>query len=850
MIITTKIHVPKIRHRLVSRQQLMEKLNKGLSKALTLVTAPPGYGKSTLLSEWAVQTGAHVAWVSLDQGDNVPTRFWMHTVAALKEADEHFDEQMLLDTAGEDPFGEALIASLINNLHRSTATKVIIWDDFHCIQDQRLLDGLSYFLERLPNNIHLFIASRTHPPLALSRLRATGGLIELTVDHLRFSMDEAMAFIQDCTDATMSNSDIATLYDRMEGWIAGLNMAALSFHDHGDLLKWMQTLTGRHRDFSDYFFEEVLSKQNPSVQGFLLKTSILDRVSDHLSVAVTEMEDAPNILREIEAANLFFISLDGAREWFRYHHLFQQFLRAELERQCPEQIPLLHKKAGQWMEENGHTQEALDHYISGRNYHDAMRLIEKKLPSLDNVERVALHQWLNDMPNPLLLKKPLLYLTNIASLFLSGHITDATDKYWWAARELDNGGHGLTCEEDNLFRAGLDVLVAFRTFIEKDFDYVVPYSKAYLQRDPDGDLFIGFGHDPDGSHIMLDIYISSSHLKKAENILLDLLKIWSNTKNALFYAHLCTDYGKLLYEWNRLDEAERYARRAYDIGKKENNKNIIVHAGLLITQIFLARGHHGMVDVSLRQLDFDIDHRRYPKLYRKVAWLQGYIYWRKDEGGKALQWLKNCGLDAVDELSRQRIDHYTLLAHVLTDQGMAEEAIRLLERLLLLAIGEGQDQVMIQLYLLKSAIYINKGKTNRGFEILEEALSLAEPEGYIRTFVDAGKTVHHLLTQYIQRRQNNHYQSKKHVTLAYVKKLLMASDSGWSSTIPHGVQPLTPKELIVLELIQSGYSNKEMARQLHISHSTVKTHINNLFRKLNVNNRVLALERARELKLI
>lgn len=519
MIIATKLHIPQSRSELVVRSRLIHRLHEGLERTLTLITAPAGYGKTTLLGEWAMTLEKPVAWVSLDQGDNDRMRFWAHTIAALKQAYPSFNEQAVLRHAVEDPSGVSLIAALVNGLHRISQTTVLVWDDFHHIEEESILKGVTYLLERLPPHVHLYLASRNSPSLPLSRIRAGNGLNQLDTSDLRFAPDETIEFFAKCSYMELSSEDIAAVQKKTEGWAAAMRLAILSLHEHADPASLVWKMAGTERDISDYFFDEVLARQSATMQKFLLYTSILDRMKGELCQAVTGIAESHAFLQQLDEESLFLVALDERREWYRYHHLFRQFLTAQLKIREPKQWKTYHMAAGKWLKENGYPHEAVDHYLAAACYEQALSLVEEMTPELMDKEWTTLCTWLSAIPDSLLFTRPMMLLTKLASQYMSGHVEAATDGYWRTIRRLDEDTDPLPPEEAKTLHAGLAFLAAFRSFMDRDYEYAVQFSKEYVEKHPKGDFFIGFGSDGDGYHPVWDIYVSDDSLRLAEQVL-------------------------------------------------------------------------------------------------------------------------------------------------------------------------------------------------------------------------------------------------------------------------------------------------------------------------------------------
>ncbi|GIP30803.1 LuxR C-terminal-related transcriptional regulator [Paenibacillus sp. J2TS4] len=852
MIIATKLHIPRSRSVLVARSRLTRRLHEGLDRTLTLITAPAGYGKTTLLGEWVMTLENPVAWVSHDQGDNVRMRFWAHTIAALKQAYPSFDEKDVLRHAAEDPSGVSLIAALVNGLHRISQTTVLVWDDFHHIEEASILKGVNYLLERLPSHVHLYLAGRNAPSLPLSRLRAENRLNRLDASDLRFASDETTEFFANCGGMELSIEDVAAVQKKTEGWAAAMRLAVLSLHEHADPASLIRKMAGTERDISEYFFDEVFSRQSETMQQFLLQTSILERMTGELCQAVTYIDESDTYLQQLDKESLFLMALDDRREWYRYHHLFRQFLTAQLKMREPRQWKLLHMAAGKWLEENGYPHEAVDHYLAAAGYEHALSLIETIAQELMSNEWTTLCTWLNAIPDTLLFARPMMLLTKLASQYMSGHVEAATDGYWRAIRRLEEDTDPLPPVVAETLQAGLVFLAAFRTFMDRDYEYAVQFSQEYVEKHPEGDFFIGFGSDGDGYHPVWDIYVSDDSLRLAEQVLTPLQSIWSETRNVLFVAHLYIDFGKMQYERNRLVEAEKVVRQAYHIGKSHNNKSLATIAALWLARIAAVQGDEETSNQILQELAQQTSKMANPHLSGKIASFRAMLGWMQGEEKPVRQWLRKCGLRFRDEIPVSMIKEYDLLAAILAEQGKIEEAAALTERLLFVAKEAGRQSDRIRLLVHKSRILSLQGKIADCMDVLEEALALAWPEGYIRTFVDEGAAFGQLLDQYIRLRQNQHRRPSHKVPLSYVKRLLRlfpSADREASISHERTAAALTAKEQTVLRLMETGMSNKDIALKLNVSLATVKTHINNIYGKLQTKNRLQALERARTLQL-
>lgn len=850
-IIQTKLHIPKSSAPVLKRLRLMEKLSPGLGKTLTLITAPAGYGKTTLLSEWVTGLSMPVAWVSLDSGDQDRMRFWSHTLAALKRANPAFQDQRVLHFAYSDIGGDSMIAALLNELQRLPDPIVLVWDDFHYIHEKLLVKDVEYFLERLPRHVHLYMASRSTPPLNLSRLRSRGELAELDVHDMRLTLDEMTELLQSIPDLNFSDEDTTALMEQTEGWIAGVCLAVLSFQGKYCSQQPAGEEIANHRYIDDYFFEEVFSQLPARLQRFLLHTSILERMKAELCEAVTGMGESATILQMLERINLFVIPLDAKREWYRYHHLFQQFLLMRLQMEHPDQITPLHLAAGHWLEQHGYLAEAIDHYLDGASYEKALQLVEKVAPLHLVGEWTTLNGWLNRIPDELLLRKPTLILAHVAALYLSGKVEESTEKYWWVEQRLEQNNM-LSPHDARSIMAGLAYLAAFRGYLERDMDTFLQYSKTYVQLLPKGDFLVGFGWGPDGYHPVWDIYLTNYGLRSAEDGLEAMWQLWSDTENVYFQAHLCLDFAKLYYERNQLSKAESFARRALETGKATRNPYLEVDSAIALTRIYLAKGWAERAEQLRATVETQYDTNDFPVLSERLACFR--VEWEKWRGNleQVQPWWWGNHLRYDDEIPLPLLDQYTLYVRLLMAQCKEAEAAELIERLLYLAREEGLRGNIIRLLIYKSLLLEQTGHQIAALDTLEEALSLVEQDQYIRTFVDEGMPLFQLLGQYLEERRSKSRRGVHLVSLDYVRRLLQLMSVQFHEATPlEGIQlVLTSSERKVLERIARGLTNQEIADEMCVSLSTVKSHINRLYRKLQVQSREEAIYWAQQHQLL
>jgi LuxR family maltose regulon positive regulatory protein len=415
-LLSTKLFIPPTRLKLVSRPRLVERIDQGLHGKLTLISAPAGFGKTTLVSEWVEQTRLNdktehkIAWVSLDDSDNDPVRFLNYITAALRQlkgTDTDLGEQAQGMLNSPQPPTNAILTSLINDIAAISEKIILILDDYHLVPSSPANNVLTFLLENLPPNLHLVIVTREDPQLPLARLRASSKLNELRAADLRFTTIEAVEFLNQVMGLALSSEDIKTLETRTEGWIAGLQLAAITMQGREDTTSLIESFSGSHRLVLDYLIEEILEQQSESIQNFLLKTAVLDRLTGSLCDALTGMENSQDTLEELEHTNLFIIPLDEERHWYRYHHLFADLLLQRLNQTQPDQILVLHHSASEWYEKEGIIDKAIDHSLRSGDFIRAVELLQDHVDTLwARGEHVNLRRWLNKLPSELVLSTP------------------------------------------------------------------------------------------------------------------------------------------------------------------------------------------------------------------------------------------------------------------------------------------------------------------------------------------------------------------------------------------------------------------------------------------------------------
>jgi LuxR family maltose regulon positive regulatory protein len=932
---------------LVPRPNLIQRLGEGLhlGHKLTLISAPAGFGKTTLLSEWVQAMGAAtppiaVAWLSLDEGDNDPTRFLTYFIAALNRV-EGIEASIGEGALGmlqspQPPPAEVVQSSLINDITAISDRIIIVLDDYHIIGSSQVDDALTFLLEHLPppeTGLHLVIATRDDPKLPLARLRARRQLTELRAADLRFSSSEAAEFLNQAMGLDLSAEDIAALETRTEGWIAGLQLAALalqgkalqgtfSMQGHKDTTSRIKSFSGSHRFVLDYLIEEVLEQQSESVQTFLLQTAVLNRLTGSLcdavrfgivetpyrsrgtaiskGTAVARREDGQAILEALEAANLFIVPLDEERHWYRYHHLFADLLRQRLRQKQPDWVPTLHIRASEWYEQNAFIDEAIEHALRGQDYERAAYLIEEQVDAIwERGEHAKLQRWLDGLPVELVFTKPQLCIFLAWDQLVNGQQEAAEQSLQAAEQALetntDRATESLPIElgrlpdsESMKLQGKAAVIRAFLAFFRGDVQGIIQYAHLALDYLPEQDLTwrstvsiaLGDAYRIKGDLVAAhraqlealgackmagDIYpVMLSNVKVAINLRMQgkLQQTIKSCQQQMQFSKECglsesgmagwllAVWGETLAELNDLDGAVHYAKKGIELIKGGGTLAMLTWSYMCLVRILFSREDLAGAEETIQKIENVARKSHVPPWItnQMTAW-RARIWLAQDKLEAAVQWAGERELAADGKLTYLNEIEYMMLARILIAQQQLNESAGLLQRLLEAAEVGGRTSSMIEILIIQALTYQAQESTDQAITTLEKALTLAEPEGFIRIFVDEGPAMARLLYE----------AATGGIASDYARRLLAAfpmaepEQTGPSRTqAPKSklIEPLSERELEVLRLIAAGYSNRELARELVIALGTVKKHINNIFGKLDAHSRTQAVARARELDLI
>ncbi len=878
-ILTTKLYITPPRAKVVLRPRLIERLNEGLQRKLTLISAPAGFGKTTLISEWVTGCGRPVAWLSLDEGDKDPSIFLAYLVAALQTIAKNIGEGVLgLLQSPQPPQTESILTALLNEINTVPDNFIFVLDDYHVINAKPLDNALAFLLEHLPPQMHLVIATREDPDLPLARLRARGQLTELRAADLRFTSSEAAGFLNQVMGLNLSVEGITALETRTEGWIAGLQLAAISMHGHKDAAGFIKSFTGSHHFVLDYLVEEVLHQQSERIQEFLLCTSILDRMCGPLcdAVLLAPSSSGQETLEYAESANLFIVPLDNERRWYRYHHLFAGFLRQRLLQNASSStedpkgnVAKYHIRASIWFEGNGLDLEAFHHATAANDIERAERLIDKGGMSLHFRGTVsAILDWLASLPTMVLDARPSLWVRYAALSLVIGQTTGVEEKLQAAEAALK------AAEPDDMTRNLMGQIAAARATLaltQYQVETIIAQSHRALEYlHPDNLPFrftavwtMAVAHHLMGNRAAAGkAYMEALSIIQASGDIFSIILATSGLgqiqelENQLYpaaetYRRVLQLFGdhpqpnacevhlglaRIYYEWNDLDTALQHGQQSLQLARQFDSViDRFVISELFLVRLKLARGNVDGAAAILAEADQSVRQNNFVYRMPEVA------------AAQVLTLLHQGNLAAASHLAQKHKLPATQ-ARVLLAQGNPSAALALLEPLRLQMEAKDWKDERLKVMVLQSVALYENGEKDKAVQLLIDVLALAEPGGFIRIFVDEGIPMARLLSK----------TAARGIMPDYIGKLLAAFKAEEQKRVNNShlppsqplIEPLSQRELEILRLIAQGLSNHEICQRLFLALSTVKGHNKNIFDKLQVQSRSEAAVRARELGLL
>jgi len=876
-LLQTKLFIPSQRPAFVLRDRLYQKIRMGLEIKMTAVIAPAGFGKTTLVVDWLNNQDMVAAWYSLDETDNLPARFFAYLVAAIQSVEPDFARNLALSLNEANPPETAnLIPVIINELTTIKQPLLIVLDDFHVISNEHLLAAVESIVNNLPAGAHLLLTSRDEPILPLHRWRVRGQLNEIRAEDLRFTQAEASQFFDTTMSLNLAQNVVSELEKRTEGWIAGLQLAALSLRSHEKVDQLLAGFTGSERQVADYLLHEVFFQQGQDLQNFLLQTSILERFNSRLCDELLSREDSQRLIDELDQRNLFLIPLDGSRHWFRYHHLFSEFLRDRLKRDWSQQdIKALHRRAADWYEAQGSIEESVQQYFQIEEYAEIARLIAS-LPINFLYEAggsIKIVDWGLRLPKQVLAQFPMAGVMLVGAALLTGNTPVLLEYFELIKRQesvqpyLDLFGSVLARNEKGDHAQALklalraasagpqfDPSLAPMAWMQAAVNYAnmgqledVDEAVSKMVQSIRGENALTLNMRIYAAEIQVLSTLAQGEYQKAEHICLNLVDMATDGERVLsplvgvIYSYL----GNIYYQWNDLPAAQLYFEKCIHLARQSGISDMYTYANVLQANLAATKKDKAALQQALESFASLASNAQMERMQFVSARMAAWFWLRIGKLDKAVEWVRQTPNTLKDEPEFDDFDTYhTLVAVCLEENRRAHgkhnlaEMLVMVEKLEHLAVVSHHQIGLIDALNLK-ALLLDYQRNHQAIVVIQRALELAKPGRLIRIFLEWGIPLRELLVRAVS------------VDPAYVGQLLKAFDSE-SSVLDFGAESvqLTVRENEILQLIAAGLPNKQIEETLLISKNTVRTHIKNLYSKLNVNSRTQALQKARQLALL
>ncbi|MBU8711160.1 hypothetical protein KM924_01465 [Brevibacillus parabrevis] len=847
-LLQTKLHIPGTGSTLVQRPSLRRLLDQGLGAKLTLVTAPAGFGKSTLITEWIREQSYAYGWISLDGRDNDLVRFMEYLIAALRPIRPGLCDSVLQYIQETRNFSvETAMTLLMNEVQALNQEIIIILDDYHVICETSIHHGLTFLLTYLPRNMHMVIASRSEPQLPLSAMLARRQLVRISANDLRFTADEIRELFELTVEKRLTKEEMACLERRTEGWIAGLQMILLSGGEYGvsttetdlfiDSIK-QHPSEEVEADIADYLTEEVLARQSPDVQQFLLKTAVLERMNESLCRHIIQKESGQSLYEAVQAG-LFLIPLDRDRVWYRYNHMFGRLLQNRLTRQYAEIVPELHRRASEWFRINGYTVEAVEHAVAAADFNTACELIVQEASELLRNEMHMLLRWFGQFPKNLLTHNPALAVLYAWSLATFDRLEEAEDVLDRAEPYLDTG------ETELQSLNGEDILgyfAAMRCMIclgRNETEKAVVYNEEIMRRlggvgNISAAYIVGYNHN--GESLLRGRFGFFGGLKQTLAIYPPLIAGWQSAHDH-FYGYLHTAIGEGYYERDDLAQAEKYVNIGASVGLKCENAGIFVPALLTKARICLARGEQEAAHALVQEVRNQALRIHALSFMPVIDAFEARLFIRAGQPQHAARWAENCRLQADGWIDPSReFEQITWLRlQVALDDG--ETAYRYAERLAQVYELKNRKAAVAEIRIVQTLLFDRQKKMSAAIKKLDQALEVAFTEGFIRLFADEGAKLYRLFILWVSQRSSVLKRANDPSFQHYTDMLFSVFQNEDEVSPQHLLSKLTRQEMNILKLLSQGLANREIAEKLSISTETVKRHCKTMYKKLAVSGR-------------
>ncbi len=909
-VLSTKLFAPTRRPQLVGRPRLIETLDTTLEAGhrLTLVSAPAGFGKTTLLSDWIAHLEQHqshirVGWLSLDDGDNDLTRLLTHLLATLDSVGLDVDATAL-ESLQTGPASDALTA-LVNDVSRAgedtAGTQwVLVLDDYHVISAAEVHDAVAFLLDHLPDRLQLVMATRSDPPVPLARLRSRGQLTEVRASDLRFSGSEAQEFLNRVMGLDLTGADVQALEDRTEGWIAGLQLAALSLRGvpEGEVAGFIEAFAGSNRFVIDYLADEVLARQPAQTRDFLLRTAVLDRLTGPLCDAVTGRADGTRMLEDLERGNLFLVPLDTQRTWYRYHHLFADVLRARLLAEHADHVTSLHRRASDWYAAHDLAADAVRHALAAEDFDRAAYLVEEALPALRRTRQDSLLlAWTRSLPASVVRRSPVLSILSGWSLIMAGDLDAAELRFDDAEAALAAGAHDqdlaaawADTEDLRTAPATIPVYRASLAQARGDVAGTMRHARRALDLAEPEDHFVrgaGSGYlglaswaagdleearsvfseavrhlhaagnlvdELDSTVVLADLWVASGRPSRARQLYVQAMR--AATGGGEPYPRATADLHVGLAELDReldnLASAEAHLETARALGERASITENRHRWFVAMAQVRAAGGDYDTAEDLLGQAESLYLRGFYPDV-RPIAAMMARLRIAAGDLASAAGWAQDRGVGVDDDADYLREYEHLTLARLLLARSRAgqhinhaapvPEVLGLLDRLHDAAVVSGRHGSLLEIRVLQALAHHSRGDLPQALTALGVALAEApEPDSYVRLYLDEGTPMLALLHDATSERAAGSEALREHA-----RRLLERTKAPAAADEPQPLaDPLSQRELQVLRLLDSDLTGPEIARELYVSLNTLRTHTKRIFTKLDVKTRAAAVRRAHE----
>jgi LuxR family transcriptional regulator, maltose regulon positive regulatory protein len=860
-LLITKLYNPRLRSSHVSREALLASLNTGLERKLILIAAAAGFGKTTLIADWSHQHSEQTSWLSLEDGDNDPTRFLSYMIAAVQTRYPQIGQELIAALQSPQPPAiDNVLPILINQIAALRERLILVLDDYHVIETPAIHTALTFLLEHLPQHMTIVLLTRADPPLPLARLRAKNDLLELRAAALRFSPEDAARFLNETMQLRLPETSVRALETRTEGWIAGLQLAAVAMQTvEGDKQGFVHNFVGSHRFVLDYLIEEVLSRQSENVRRFLLFTSILQRVNGTLCSAVTDETDGQAMIEYLEKNNLFIIPLDQSRYWYRYHHLFAELLKARLLAEYADVVKVLYRRAAEWHDQHDLPEEAVTYALAAEEFEYAAYVMTKPTTSTPHRGEVkTLLDWYRAFPPEFVAQRPRLGLQFGMAFALNGHWDEAETllnyiqqaeaslplgellifSYFVASQQYDvERLAALMAQAEQVPHPDRQTKVALGLLKRVNGDLQAAarlMAEAQADGEREGDMPLALTalfH-----RCLMNVFLGNlreayEFCQQALQILRTLGIVGTPMES---FAHV--SLGRILIEWNDLDAAEKHLSQAVRLGEATGFvTGMLSSATIMLAEVKQAQGDSsGAFNTAATGIEHAQRHDPLPE----VSWLKAYqarVWLTQGNTAAAGVWMQAAqSHPQMTSLFYPNSIQRVTQARVLLAQRKYDEAVDLLMKLL----TEPTDLLTVERLGMLALARQGQGDSVHSMLALEQALNMAEGENRVRAFLDLGAPMMKLLAKFSE--SNPHHE--------FARKTLALFPAHTSTS--QAIEPLGERELEVLRLIAAGYSNEEIAQKLTLALSTVKWYINELYSKLHIKTRGQAIARAHELKLL